>query len=151
MFHPAGTFNDQYNRGYTSGLRDRDVIDEFMNATDDGNRITAANISSIASDIITLTSDVDQKSPIYIPGGWGEQRRAFVMVVETDHYGDERKFQVITGFTDRVDVSHGGHVAPDLELFINNITEYREVDSGRRRDHFISDNSFILRGSAGHL
>lgn len=151
MFYPSGTFNDQYNRGYTSGLRDRDVIDEFMNATDDGNRINAANISSIATDIITLTSDVDRRSPIYIPGGWGEQRRAFVMVVETDHFGDERKYQIITGFTDRVDVSHGGHVAPDLELFINNITEYREIDSGRRRDHFISDNSFILRGSQGHL
>lgn len=151
IFYPAGTHDDIYNRSYTAGTRDRGAIDRFMDATKSGRNISPVSMSRVADEILTLTADVDTTRPVYIPGGFGEARLAFTMLVETEQVGDTTKYQLITGFTDRQDVSHGDNLAPDTVLFINNTAAYRSVSYGGRTRVVTDDNSYILRGTENLL
>lgn len=151
IFYPAGTHDDIYNRSLTAGTRDRNAIDRFMEATRNGRNISPVSMSRIADEILTLTSDVDPNRPVYVPNGFSEARLAFTMLVETDKMGDTTKYQLITGFTDRQDISHGDNLAPDTVLFINNTAAYRSIyDRGRTRI-VTDDNSYILRGTENLL
>lgn len=151
IFYPAGTHDDIYNRSYTAGLRNRDVVDKFMDTTNNGRNITTGNMSRIADEIITLTASVDQSQRVIIPNGFKESRLAFTMLVETDVLGDTIKYQLITGFTDREDISHGEHLAPDTMLFVNNCSSYRSVYQNGRTRIVTDDNSYILRGTENLL
>lgn len=122
-----------------------------MDATKNGRNINNFTLAGIADDILTLTAEVDEKNVVQIPNGWGSERLAFTMLVETDRMGDQTKYQLITGFTDRADISHGQHLAPDTRLFINNTSSYRSSWNGRRKVVIPEDNSYLLRGTSDLL
>lgn len=151
VFYPAGTHEDPFNRSYTAGLRDRNAVDRFLDATKNGRNINNFTMASIAENVLTLSAEVDENRPVEIPNGWGSERLAFTMLIETDRLGDQTKYQLITGFTDRADISHGQHLAPDTRLFINNTSSYRDSWNGRRRVIIPEDNSYLLRGTSDLL
>lgn len=147
IFYPTGTHDTMYNRSYRPGYRNRGAIDRFLEETNEGRNVNNVTMSRIADEIITLTAEVDPDRSVIIPNGFQNERMAFTMLIETDRIGDDTKYQLITGFTDRLDISSGDHLAPDTRLYINNTSSYRSTWVRGRRSIVTDDNSYILRGT----
>lgn len=62
------------------------------------------------------------------------------------------KVTVLSGYTDRVDVSLGGLIAPDLKLYVNAITQINNTGKTRSTNvnHIISANSYDAFSMNGH-
>jgi hypothetical protein len=78
-------------------------------------------VSEVAGRILRPISKVNKEAPVNISGGWRNQRMRFILrVVEQNQFNPhEETSRIFYGYSDRVDVSYGGHPAPDTRLYFN--------------------------------
>lgn len=148
-FFETGTFEDQGSRSYRAKNFDDSVVDKILRTTDGGRTISASTISGVVSDILELDSNAN--TDIYIPNGWNEQRLAFILELLLDEGTENERRQVLTGYTDKSDLSHNNLLDPETQLFINNsfiLNTFTLADHrGRRKSRRVMANDFIIRSA----
>lgn len=145
----TGTFEKQNSRSHRAKNFDGSVVDQILRATDDGRTISSSSVSSVVDSIIEL--DSNSNTDIFIPNGWDEKRFAFVIEILLDEGKSNERRQVLTGYTDKSDMSIQNSLDPETQMFINNsfiLNSYDVSDGrGRKRRSNIMANEFIIRSS----
>lgn len=149
-FYVTSGHEDQYGRNFLTSRRSDHVRETFLRETKDGRYLDASTCARAVGEILELRADVGRNDIIEIPNGWGEERLAFIIVVLTEDYAGAQCRQVLTGFTDKADLSLSGEMDPDMVLYINNTFTIRddEIDTGRgrRRNSRMESSEYIIRG-----
>lgn len=150
IFYLASGDETQYGRNFQTSRTSDNVRDSFLRETNDGRHLDATTMARAVSDIIELRPDVGRNDIIEIPNGWGSERMAFILVVLTEDYAGTECRQILTGFTDKADLSFNGRMDPDMVLYINNTFTIRdsevETGRGRRRNSRMESSEYIIRG-----
>lgn len=147
----TGTYGPMFNRVYSNTMQNRDVVDEFLEATNDGREINSINMAGLSGRIVRPSSL--PQSEIHIDGGFNERRMVFMIALEHKSYSSRNpKVTIISGYSDRVDVTYKGTVAPDLRMYINAVTQVNVLGQPRPVDisHVISANSYDSFDMEGH-
>lgn len=148
-FFETGTFEDQSSRNLRAKNFESSVVDRILSTTNGGRSISAASVSSVVSDIIEL--DGTANTDLYIPNGWDEPRLAFICEILLDEGRSNERRQVLTGYTDKSDLSFSGEMDPETQLYINNSFILNSYDTsgrnGRRRNSRVIANDFIIRSA----
>lgn len=147
----SATYGPMFNRVYSNTMQDRDVIDDFLEVTEDGTDINSVNMAELSGRIVRPSALPQHE--IEIDNGFGERRIVFMIALEHVSYGSRNpKITILSGYTDRVDVSFGGLVAGDLRLYVNSITQVNTTGQNRPVDisHVISANSYDAFRMDGH-
>lgn len=149
MFYETGGFEQQRSRSYKARNVDDNTIDKVLRVTNDGLNMNASALSSVVSEIIGL--DANKSTELFIPNGWDETRMSFIIELLLDEGRSSEKRQILTGYTDKMDLSHNDSLDPETELYINNsfilashVTTGRQ---GRSRRTRVIANDFIIRPS----
>lgn len=145
----TGTYNDVYQRPFQTHLSG-DEVSLVQEATNGFQNLTPENLSACAGQFIHPKGQPGAQ--VGIESGWGEQRLRFMMVVEYDNNLSQVE-QVITGYTDRADLSHSGHLDPNTQFYINNVITLRTVATrnqfGMADKTQVSNNFQLLRDPIG--
>lgn len=140
----SGTYNDMHRRPYTARA-DGDVLRSLQSSTDDWKRVNPENLFKSAGQFLRPSTEAGEL--VGIKRGWGERRLRFMMVVKITNFDMEYR-NVITGFTDMDDRSHGGHISPETKFYINNIIALRTTQRTGRHGQFnqvmVAENSQLL-------
>ena len=131
-------YQDQVIRPYQADLR-HDHIDKLTKIVDqnikvNGTKLTSNLISSIMPDAIMPTMAPIAKANIV--GGWSEKRFRFTLLVETpkpNNMGYELVY--LSGYTDHLGMSVGGHLDPNMKLFLNNVIVLDKVFNPRTQNY----------------
>lgn len=145
LLQETGKHHDQWRRVYKTELTgDVQMALEHQLA---GERIfTPATVAGVAGQFIKVGAQPEKQ--IAIPNGFGERRIRFLLEVQKVDIGGGKVIEVISGYSDAFDVSHGGHLNPDLVFNINSImminerTEYTPM--GPKIIRTINNNSHLL-------
>lgn len=119
LFIQTAPQTPHYHRPFTSHVNYKTQSD-FNDLIGQGkNELTSAKLVNLASEIIH--PQTNHNGIVNIPGGWETQRLRFFMEVEgiTDYHGAKRS-QIISGFTDRYEVSLNGFIDPNTKMYFNN-------------------------------
>lgn len=150
MFYVTSGHEDQYGRNFQTNRRSDHVRETFLRETNDGRNLDASTCARAVGEIIELRANVGRNDIIEIANGWGEERLAFIITVLTEDYAGASCRQVLTGFTDKADLSISGKMDPDMVLYINNTFTIRdsEINTGRgnRRNSRMESSEYIIRG-----
>lgn len=111
--------------------------------------ITAAGLVNLASDIIHPQSQ--HNGAVAIPGGWNTQRLRFFMEIENiQDYAGSKRSQIISGFTDRFEISFNGTIDPNTRLYFNNNISIVEnliwTPNGQASRRVVENAGHILHG-----
>lgn len=149
MFEVYG-FDDPVRRNYT--LKPQGAIGQQVEnylRTNHG-EITPAGMANIASNSMSLRTDGDH---IQIENGWNARRfRVYIKIrlENTSGLSCTRNYIHVLGYTDRIDLSHGEHIAPDMRIYINKIVGVTETEIEERGrlviKHRRRDNLSVLNG-----
>lgn len=149
IFFETDGFEDQNSRSYRSKNFGEDTVERLVRATDKGRNISSGSLSAVVSDIIEL--DANSNNRIHIPNGWGEKRLSFIIELLLNEGRSNESRQVLTGYTDKSDLSLSGEMDPEMQLFINNsfmiTSNARPGRAGRGRQNRIIANDFIIRSA----
>lgn len=116
-FFETGSYNDMTIRPYKTNL-DGVSIYAFQETTQGGSQLSPTAMAGVAGQIIRPTSEAMGQAQI--TNGWDTRRFRFMMAVEKEGYAGTTEIQYLTGYTDEVGVSHGGHLNPNMRLYFNN-------------------------------
>lgn len=123
----TGDYDNQFLRPLQTSIIDGDTIEVFDEIRDTVG-INPYSIADISNRLIrpqgTPGVDVD------IANGWEENRLRFMMDISVGglRYSGVRK--LVSGYTDRIDLSYTNKMAPDTRLFINNVITLNDRQSG---------------------
>lgn len=128
----VGTYNDQYQRPYTSHV-DGGLMQELQEATNMGRNLTPAALGAVGSDIMRLSTTT--AGTVSLANGFDTPRLCFMMEVEFPGQGGVTGVEWMLGFTDHIGVSaqYGDSnpvFDPNMRLFFNNVMQGRRVRSG---------------------
>jgi hypothetical protein len=148
-FFETGTFENQGSRNYRAKNFGDDVVDRILSNTQGGARISSSALNGVVGDILEL--DQKANTNIYIPNGWDTERLAFICELLLDEGSSNERRQILTGYTDKADLTYNDTLDPETQLFINNsfILNSFEVGGrgGRRRKSRVMANDFIIRSA----
>lgn len=148
-FFETGTFEDQGSRSYRAKNFGDDIVSKIIRKTNAGRTISSGSLNGVVNDILEL--DSNSNTDIYIPNGWDTERLSFIVEILLDEGKSNERRQVLTGYTDKSDLSFKDSLDPETQLFINNsfILNSYEVSgrSGRRRKSRVLANDFIIRSA----
>ena len=138
----SGTYNPVVSRPYTA-TTDNGAISLFSQATHDGQRVNRHTLAGVAGMFIAPSTEA--QGFIGVQNGWDNTRVIFMMEIEEINLGQSC---VIMGYADKLDLSHGGLLDPELKLFINSTITLQRVQATTPngivyRKH-IADNSHLL-------
>jgi hypothetical protein len=155
IFIRTGTYNPMYRRAMTTSDISGNVISQLQQVTNNGNSITPANLSSVASQIIAPSATPE--STINIQGGFDQPKYRFLIEATLStglNAGRMRK--IITGYTDHywLGQKHDprfGLFEQNMQLIVNNVISLRDVDiptpQGVITQTTIADSDQILFGT----
>lgn len=128
----VGTYNDQYQRPYTSHV-DGALMQQLQDATNNGRNLTPAALGAVGSDIMRLSSTV--AGTVSLANGFDTPRLCFMMEVEFPGQGGVVSVEWLLGFTDHIGVNamYGDSnisFDPNMRVFFNNVMVGRRVKSG---------------------
>lgn len=117
-----------------SGNFVNDIVDVVERT---GGRLSVDSFVGIASDALTISTDVED---VYVPGigndrDWEERRFRFFLEMELEpmtRYNKKRTRALIQGYTDHSDLSHNDKVDPKMKMYINNVTTVQDFSDGAR-------------------
>lgn len=119
-------------RTYDADIKER-VVDDILNATDDGGRISPMRLASVARGIVSPTG---RALDSHIDHGWSERRLMFAMVVEVSTGRISKEYEYIVGYTDHSEYSQidNRHTRfdPNMKLYFNSITRVKMTESESR-------------------
>lgn len=124
MFVETGSYHQQAARPYNSYMDDERNVMALRNATQDGRNISANSVAGVASTLIRPATEAGRD--IQIRNGWTERRYRFFMEIEMMVAGTPTR-KILIGYTDHVGVSMGGHLDPNMRMYINNVIVLRLV------------------------
>lgn len=143
----TGTYNDLYQRPYQTRLGDQEYF-AMRDMTSNFTNLEPETLANCAGEFLTPSSQPGGR--ININNGWGEQRLRFMMAVTFGGRFSTTE-QIVTGYTDRADLSHNGTMDPNTQFFINNVITLRRVErntgTGMASSANIVDNFQVLRES----
>lgn len=122
MMVESGTYNQEYNRPYTSTV-DSDTLSLYKEQTDYGTNVDVATLASIASRIVAPSAVVDAQ--VNVSNGWENRRIIFMMEI---YEMNTRLTTVIMGYADRVDLSHLGTIDPNLRMTFNSTVTLNTIE-----------------------
>lgn len=144
----TGTYNDVFQRPYQTHLGD-DEFNMMRDMTEGFRNLESETLANCAGTF--LNPRAQPGSQINIDHGWGEQRLRFMMSIQFEGKLSNTE-QIVTGYTDRADLSHSGHLNPDTRFFINNVITLRHVDTrtqtGMVTTARMTDNFQVLRDTS---
>lgn len=153
LLYETGTYEHQYRRPITTNVYS-DNLARVQEATSFGANLSANALSRVASEILMPCTKIEGGA-IVIPNGWQTKRYHFIMeiITSTTSHGNYRK--ILTGYTDYADISHGGHLPPDMCLIINSHISLRDVAEpgphGIQYRSTIINNDQILLGNYNRM
>ena len=142
MMVESGTYNQEFTRPYI-GSTDSDVVALYTEQTNQGRQVDRNTLAGIAGRIIAPSAVPDAQ--VSVSNGWATRRIIFMIeIIELN----TRLTTVIMGYADKVDLSIGGLVDPNLRLTINssitlNTVEY-ETPTGPQVRKRVVENSHLL-------
>ncbi len=148
--HEIYGFDDQIRRNFD--LRPQGSITSSVEQylSKNHGEITPTGMAGIAASSMQLRTHGDN---IRMVNGWAAKRfRVYIKIELDNHSGLQctRNFIYVMGYTDRIDISHGDHIAPDMRIYINKIvgvTETELMDHGRLTvKHRRRDSLSVLNG-----
>ena len=138
----VGMFNPMFSRMYSNDIQDYGVVDEFITTTEGGRDLDSTRLAGVAGKAIR--PQAVPQSQIIIPNTFNERRCIFMFAVETiTSATGHPKITIMSGYTDRIDVTLHGSVAPDLRMYINSVMQVNSMGVPRAVDI-----SQIINGSA---
>jgi len=146
----TGTYNDVYHRPYKTSLGDEEyaVMREKTNGFQNIESETLANCAGAF-----LNPSAQPGVQINIDHGWGERRLRFMMSIMFEGRLSKTE-QIVTGYTDRADLSLTGEMDPNTQFFINNVITMRHVENrtanGVGSTATMSDNFQVLRDTSNN-
>lgn len=143
IVNKSNHYHDQYFRTFHSVLDDR-AINDFGNGLD-VDRINVNNaspfavvdpsVARLANRFIAPDMSIDKKRDrVAIANNFDEARFVFIMEVVKEIFSGVNEVYIVTGFTDRCDVTYDRHnddivyIAPSTEFYINNVITMTETD-----------------------
>lgn len=147
FFVETGTYNDMALRPYGTHL-DPTVLSVFQEATRGGTVVLPSTMASAANSFIRPNTEA--MGMVSIDQGWDSRRLRFMMEVEHSDFAGGVTVQYLTGYTDHVGISFGGHVDPNMRMYINSSIITNRVEmmtpSGRMMTQSVRDASHVLYG-----
>jgi hypothetical protein len=163
LMFETGTYHPQLRRPYVATAQPGQLAAVHDRIAENGQgRITASVFGDAGLQFIAPSAQPE--SIAQIQNGWSERRFRFLMHVTYNRgsaFG-QRFHEVLTGWTDRTDLTMQSHkVAPDMLFTINGVTHLKEIaynnGAGMTMQYQVSDNStllgnpsFPIHGMAGH-
>lgn len=144
----TGTYNDMALRPFQSNVNG-EVVRQMQEATRGGTMLQPSNLAGLAGSVVRPSSEA--QGVVSIEQGWSAPRFRFMMEVRHTPFAGGETVQYLTGYTDHVGVSHGGHLDPNMRLYFNNsimtrvVTEY--TPAGHINRQTVSDASHIITGN----
>ena len=141
----TGTYNDVYHRPFQTSLGDEEFY-QLRERTHGFKNIESDTLALCAGTF--LNPSAQPGAQINIDHGWGEGRLRFMMSIQYEGRLSNTE-QIVTGYTDRADLSYSGEISPDTQFFVNNVITLRHVDrrtsTGIGTAVTMSDNFQVLR------
>lgn len=138
----TGTYTQQVNRPLKLSL-DHMAIENLGRKIEETNAQTFNSSLLNAAGTRLLEPDMYSDEAIDIVNGWGERRCRFVLEVDIEKPGASLITNFYQGYTDRLDESHTGELAPDTEFVINS---FMSSSMGQRGIPRLRRHSQILSG-----
>lgn len=145
LIHETGTYNQQYRRPYNTNLDGRTlgILQEKLHNAD---KIAPSMLAGVANQFIAPSPTPEK--PIDLIGGWGERRMRFMMELEHNYCTGGQTVLVILGYTNYNGISHGGHVDPNMEFYVNSTLHIRNTQvntpMGNQLHTAVIDSSLLL-------
>lgn len=152
LMFETGTYHPQWKRPYVASPDAQHLSNLQERLAENGTgKITATTFSGAGLRYIAPSAVPESQNPVNIQGGWNERRFRFLMEVsytKGSAFG-QRFIEVLSGWTDRTDLSLQTHmVAPDMLFTINSVTHLRETifnnGAGNIASYQVVDNSTLL-------
>ena len=131
----VGGLEDQSRRVF-EWQRSGNFVNDIVDVVERTNgRLSIDSFVGVASEALTISTDVED---VYVPGignDWDERRFRFFLEMEIEpmtRYNRKRTRALIQGYTDHSELSHGDKVDPRMKMYINNITTVQDFDNGSR-------------------
>lgn len=96
--------------------------------------LDALESSLEASNVLRPVAEVNKNDLVHIPGGWGERRLRYSMIIDLDTANGSLRY-ILSGYTDQDDISHNGLLDPQMRFYINSVQVLKSMSSGSRRDY----------------
>lgn len=138
----TGTYTQQVNRPLMLSL-DHLAIENLGRKIEETNAQTFNSSLLNAAGTRLLEPDMYSDQTVDIVNGWGERRCRFVLEVDIEKPGASLITNFYQGYTDRLDESHSGELAPDTEFVINS---FMSSSMGQRGIPRLRRHSQILSG-----
>lgn len=120
-------YDNQYLRPFQTHY-DGYVHQGLMEATNYGQQVDSNTLSPVATNFIQPRSAVSAGDAAFIDNGFNESRFSFLIEFTINEPGTRaQQRHIVSGYTDRLDYSQSGYLAPDLKLRFNNIISIRDV------------------------
>lgn len=121
FFVESGTYQAPVLRTYETHYDDA-IVKQYLNDTSNGTQIVPNAFNNIGSAI--LKPSAAPTGIIAIENGWVERRLTFVIEIEVaDHFTNDSKSIVFTGYTDHTDISPiSKQFDPNMRLYFNTST-----------------------------
>lgn len=127
--YESGTYSQQYRRSIDTTV-DGSTLLKLQESTRDGTTLNSQMLSTVASQIVNPSMNVDGHSDI--AGGWGEKKFRYVMVLNiVNTMGGFKNRKVLTGYTNHMGITAGMgdnsvHLDPNMMFFINSDLTLRD-------------------------
>lgn len=118
---PVDGFTPQVRRDYRISIHDDSVLTENIVRDLSQNQFNADAVNQLAANVMSYTTRPE--SGIMVPNGWSERRIVWYMEIQVIEQGRIKNLMV-TGYTDKLDVSANMHLAPDTRLHVVSSLEY---------------------------
>ena len=149
MFFEMGSYHALALRPYQTHT-DAQSIGIFNDVTNGGTNLSTNAVAQGCDGLVRPSAQAAGMANI--AGGWDERRFVFLMHVSFEKMG-VTIYQVLSGYTDRFDLSLNGTLSPDMMLHFNNSVEIRQSAilgaNGRQMQMSVRDASHILTDSVG--
>lgn len=126
LIETGRNYVDMYNKCYTVDASNHTVnkLQTILtNQSQFGKRVTENLISSTLPEMISISQPLHMAR---IDCDWNRTRATFIIELSYSINGLLHKM-VIQGYSNYLDVSHGGHIDPNIIFYINKIQEYRQI------------------------
>lgn len=111
----------------TNATRER-----FSETIDRGLTRDRITVASVAPDL--MRHGTVAQGSVFLNGGFRERRYIVTAMFETVRGRNMVEIDTVMGYTEMQDVSFGGHINPETNIFFNSLTTYRLFGSGNRDD-----------------
>ena len=151
VFIQTGEQNPHYHRPFDShvNINIQNQFNDLLNGPK--MQVTTAGLVNLASQIIH--PQANHNGIVNIPGGWNNKRLRFFMEIDNiQDYAGSKRSQIISGFTDRFEVSFNGSLDPNTRLYFNNNVSILEssiwLPSGMATRRTVENASHILHADS---